>query len=108
MTTERFALILTTSALIGLATLHVYGLTGNLTDSEPRGLYLQIIGSPARGHLVQLRPLIKHIAGLPGDTIRVAREGSYINDHLWPNSAVPTDTQGYTPYPFGTYKLAPG
>jgi type IV secretory pathway protease TraF len=108
MTIERFALMLTTATLIGLAALRVYGVTGNLTDSEPRGLYLQTTGSPTRGHMVQLRPLIKHIAGLPGDTVQVTPQGSYINGHLWPNSAPPTDTHGYIPFRFGTYKLAPG
>lgn len=108
MSLERYGLILSCGCFLSFAALRWYGVTGNLTDSESRGLYLQTIGAPSRGHMVQLRPLIKHIAGLPGDTVRVAPEGSYINGYLWPQSGIPADTHGYTPFRFGTYKLAPG
>jgi type IV secretory pathway protease TraF len=104
---ERFALILTSGALIGLATLRYSSVTGNVTNSEPLGLYLLLPGVPTRGSMVQLRPLMKHVAAVASDTVRVTREGSYINGRLWPNSGIPSDTHGYQPFPFGTYKLQP-
>lgn len=108
MNLERFGFILAAVTLLALGTLDYAGVTGNLTESEPIGLYLKVPGFPARGLMVQLRGLIKHIAGVPGDTVRVTREGSYINGKLWPHSAMPADTNGYRPYPFGTYTLHPG
>lgn len=108
MNLERFGFILASSTLLALGTLHWAGVTGNLTESEPIGLYLKAPGSPVRGRMVQLRGLIKHIAGLPGDTVRVTPEGSYVNGKLWPNSALPSNTNGYRPFPFGTYTLQPG
>jgi type IV secretory pathway protease TraF len=108
MKAERFALVLTSSVVLALGTLRWYGVAGNLTDSEPIGLYLREPGNPARGGMVALRPLMKNIAGVPGDTVTVTPSGSYINGRLWPNSAIPSQTYGYRPFPFGTYKLQPG
>jgi type IV secretory pathway protease TraF len=51
---------------------------------------------------------MKHVAAVPGDTVIVTPSGSYINGKLWPNSAIPAQTYGYRPYPFGTYTLEPG
>ena len=57
--------------------------------------------------MVELRRLTKHVAAIPGDTVRVTPEGSYINGKLWPYSAIPARSL-YRPFPFGTYKLAAG
>jgi type IV secretory pathway protease TraF len=108
MRVERFAVILLGTVLLTLGSLRWSGVTGNTTDSEPRGLYLREPGQPIRGGIVQLRPLMKHIAGVPGDTIVVTNRGSYINGRLWPHSAIPAQTYGYRPFPFGTYQLQPG
>jgi type IV secretory pathway protease TraF len=106
MTTERFALILTSAALLVLGTLRATTVT-NITDSMPLGLYLRTFQPPARGVIVELRPLVKNIAAMEGDTIRITPQGTYVNDKLWPNSAIPSDTHGYIPFRFGTYKLQP-
>ena len=93
---------------IGAHLRYVEGITGALfSDSEPQGLYRETSGPIERGSMVQLRTLMKHVAGIPGDTVRVAPEGSYINGTLWPYSAIPSDVHS-RPYPFGTYTLAPG
>ena len=107
MTFERLALIVVSGLLLAFTTLRYNGVTANITDSEPIGFYIQVGGLPHRGSLVQLRPLMKNLAGIPGDTIRVSPEGSYINGKLWPNSAIQKETHGYRPYPFGTIKLQP-
>lgn len=86
----------------------VEGITGAIfSDSEPEGFYREIAGPVIRGGMVELRNLTKHVAGIPGDTVIVTPEGSYINGKLWPYSAIPTDSH-YRPFPFGTYKLAAG
>jgi type IV secretory pathway protease TraF len=107
MSLERFGLVLLGSILLALGTLRLAGITGNLTPSEPVGLYLRLPQAPTRGEMIELRPLVKHLAGVPGDTVDVTAQGSYINGHLWPNSA-PILTAPYRMYPFGTYRLAPG
>jgi type IV secretory pathway protease TraF len=104
---ERVALIVISALLLGFVTLRYRGVTANITDSEPIGLYIQVGGLPHRGSLVQLRPLMKNLAGVPGDVIRVTPEGSYINSKLWANSAIPKVTHGYRPFPFGTIRLQP-
>jgi type IV secretory pathway protease TraF len=103
----NFALGITSTALLALVTLRWCGVDGNLTNSEPAGLYVRTLRLPTRGALVELRPLIKHLAGVPGDTVTVTSSGSYINGKLWPHSAIPKDTHGYVPFRFGTYKLQP-
>jgi conjugal transfer pilin signal peptidase TrbI len=101
MTFERIALVV----LFALLTVRYNGVTANITDSEPLGFYIQVGGLPHRGSLVQLRPLMKHLAGIPGDVIQVTPKGSYINGKLWPNSAIPKQTHGYKPYAFGAIRL---
>jgi type IV secretory pathway protease TraF len=87
---------------------HWAGITGAVfSDSEPPGIYRATGGPIWRGEMVQLRQLMKHVAAVPGDTVRVTPEGSYINGKLWPYSGIPTETH-YRPFPYGTYKLAPG
>jgi Signal peptidase, peptidase S26 len=108
---RRLALlaIASTTALILLLFclgLRWVGVSGTLTDSEPPGLYREIGGAPIRGGMIELRRLTKYIAAVPGDTVRVTPEGSYINGKLWPYSAPITGS--YEHYPFGTYKLQPG
>ena len=107
MSFERAMLVIVSTLLLSFVTLTYVGVTANVTDSEPIGLYAKAGGLPYRGCMVQLRPLIKHLAGVPGDIIQTTAEGSYINDRLWPSSAIPKDTHGYRPYPFGTYILGP-
>jgi conjugal transfer pilin signal peptidase TrbI len=108
MKAERFALLLTGTTLLVLGTLRWYGFTGNISESEPIGLYLKIPGAPERGGMVALRPLMKHVAAIAGDTVEATPQGSYINGKLWPNSGIPANTHGYRPFPFGTYTLQPG
>ncbi len=104
---KTVALICTLAILALIITFKTFGLSGTLTDSEPWGLYRISYGSLAPGRMVQLRLLTKHIAGIPGDTVRVTAEGSFINGKLWPWSAIPPHTP-YRPLPYGSYKLAPG
>ncbi len=86
----------------------VEGFTGAIfSDSEPIGVYRTVSGLVMRGGMLQLRNLIKHAAGVPGDIVRARPEGSYINGKLWPYSAIPAATH-YKPFVFGTYKLAAG
>jgi hypothetical protein len=54
---------------------------------------------------VILATTLQRIAAGPGDTVRLTREGSYINGKLWPNSAVEKARQHF---PFGTYVLPTG
>ncbi len=108
MNLDRFGFILASSTLLALGTLHFAGVTGNMTESEPLGLYVKVPGPPARGRMVQLRGLIKHVAAVPGDTIRTSREGTYVNGKLWPHSAIPSNTYGYRPFPFTEFILGPG
>jgi type IV secretory pathway protease TraF len=107
MTFDRLMLVIVSVLLLGFVTLGYNGITINVTDSEPIGLYARVGGFPHRGCMVQLRPLIKHLAGVPGDIIQTTAQGSYVNGRLWPNSGIPTDTHGYKPYPFGQYTLGP-
>jgi type IV secretory pathway protease TraF len=107
MTFERLMLIIVTVLLLCFVSLTYVGITANVTDSEPLGLYAKVGGFPSRGCLIQLRPLIKHLVGVPGDVIQTTAQGSYINGKLWPNSSIPANTHGYRPYPFGKYRLGP-
>src|SRR6266478_4326482 len=102
MTTQRLALIIAIVMLADIGSLTFCGITGSLTDSEPPGLYIRIPKTPARGDMVELIPLMKHLAGVPGDIVRVTPNGSYINGKLWPNSA-PLPEFHYRPYAFGVY-----
>ncbi len=104
---KTIALICTLAILAHIITFKTFGLTGTVTDSEPPGVYRISYGSFTRGRMAQLRLLTKHIAGVPGDTVHVTPEGSYINGELWPWSAIPPHTT-YHPFPFGTYRLQSG
>lgn len=106
MSYDRVMFIIVSILLIGFVTISYNG-SVNLTDSEPIGYYAKVGGFPHRGGMVQLRPLMKHVAGIPGDHIQTTAQGSYINGRLWPNSGIPADTHGYKPYPFGEYTLGP-
>src|SRR5215469_17745170 len=80
--------------------------TFNSSASEPVGLY-HITSRPlTRNGLVLLRAPLKRLVGMPGDEIRMAPEGVYVNGQLVPDSAVPAGSP-YPHYPYGTYKLAP-
>jgi type IV secretory pathway protease TraF len=93
-------------ALAGGALVLLIHFTLNTSVSEPIGLY-RITAEPLhRGALVLLRDPLKRLVGMPGDEIRMAPEGVYVNGHLIPDSAVPTGAP-YPHYPYGTYKLAP-
>jgi type IV secretory pathway protease TraF len=105
--TKTLALIVTAVPLLLMLNYRYLGFTGTLTDSEPWGFYRVSREPVHRGGMVQLRYLVKHVAAMPGDTVWVTPEGSYINGQLWPDSAVPADAP-YRPFPYGTYKLAPG
>jgi conjugal transfer pilin signal peptidase TrbI len=54
--------------------------------------------------VVLMLPL-KQIAALPGDTVRVPREGSYVNGKPWPDSGIPASAP--THFPYGNYLLHP-
>jgi type IV secretory pathway protease TraF len=107
MTFERMLLIIISVLLLSFVTRRYDGITANVTDSRPSGLDIQVGGLPHRGSLVQLRPLMKYLAGVPGDVIQITPQGNYINGKLWPNSRIPKQTHGYKPYPFGTIRLQP-
>jgi signal peptidase I len=81
-------------------------LTLNQSPSEPVGLYRITSESLGRNALVLLKDPLKRVAGVPGDDVRMAPEGVYVNGRLIPESAVPADSP-YTHYPYGTFKLAP-
>jgi conjugative transfer signal peptidase TraF len=99
----------------------------NITPSEPVGIYRLVPGGAGRGALVlidqphdsaasMLRryipaklPLIKRVAAIPGDMVRIESDGVYVNGVRWPDS-VPLlhDDEGRAlqPYPFGVYRVA--
>jgi type IV secretory pathway protease TraF len=114
MTRERqktIALSKTTSLLVCLLFslgLHGVGITGAIfSDSMPPGLYRETNAPVARGQIVELRKLMKHVAAAAGDVVTVTPLGSYINGQLWPHSA-PVPNDRYRPYPYGAYRLADG
>jgi len=102
----RLTLIATAIAIVGVAN-RFAGPMVNLTNSEPTGLYLRLPGRPEQGGMVALQPLMKHVVAVPGDTVRVTSEGSYINGKLWPYSGIPKATS-YHPFPFGDYTMQAG
>ncbi len=104
--------------LAALGLLWVFGLRINATASMPRGVYRLAPGAPERGDLVSvciengtfaslaldrsylrpgscpngLEPLLKRVAGMPGDLLEIGQDGIAINGRLWPQSrAVPRD-----------------
>ena len=113
------------AGLAFIAALFVWWLGGyrvNLTPSLAKGLYRQTTEPVGRGDLVSfclaadnpysaiakargylapggcpsgLRPLLKHLAGLPGDHVEISDQGISINGSLLPGTVRPsTDRQG--------------
>ncbi|HLW69065.1 MAG TPA: conjugative transfer signal peptidase TraF [Candidatus Binataceae bacterium] len=100
----------------------------NITPSEPVGIYELVSGGASRGALVLIDqphdsaastlrryipaklPLIKRVAALPGDSVRVESDGIYVNGVPWPDSVPLHDDEGRAlhPYPFGVYRVAAG
>lgn len=100
--------------LAALGFFWIIGLRINATASMPRGIYRLAPGAPERGDLVSacledgsfaalalereylrpgscpngLEPLLKRVAGMPGDHIEVGQDGIAINGRLWPQSRV--------------------
>ncbi|ACS79747.1 conjugative transfer signal peptidase TraF [Maridesulfovibrio salexigens] len=89
--------------------LHELGFRFNFTDSMPHGIYQIVPGKPERGDLITFslaeenpyfqislerhylglngnRPLLKKLAGLPGDSIKISAEGVCINSKLLPHT----------------------
>jgi type IV secretory pathway protease TraF len=99
------ALFLTACFCIGA------GIRFNGSPSEQIGYYLVTHRTLARDRLVFLKSPLKHIAGLPGDTVRLDAKGCWLlpadptskaQGTLLPNSA---PDPRFPHYPFGTYKL---
>ena len=107
--------------LAALGLFWIFGLRINATASMPRGIYRLAPDVPERGDLVSvcleqgyfstlaldrgylrpgscpngLEPLLKRVAGMPGDHIEVGQDGIAINGRLWPQSrAVSRDSHG--------------
>ncbi len=110
----RFALTLiaiTAALFLAVASLNVLHVAGNLSPSVPRGFYRMTHAPLQRGTYIILKMLLKRVAALPGDTVRVTAEGTYVNGTLWPGSAIPADvlvTHRLEHYPFGVYVLKTG
>jgi len=107
--------------LAALGLFWLLGLRINATGSMPQGIYRLVPGAPERGDLVSvcledgsfatmalkrnylrpgscpngLEPLLKRIAGIPGDLLEIGQDGIAINGKLWPQSrAVSRDSLG--------------
>jgi type IV secretory pathway protease TraF len=91
--------------IVALAAASIVNIKGNASPSEPPGIYRLTHEPLIRGAYVVLKMPLKQIAALPGDTVRVTPEGSYVNGKLWPHSAIPTGASNH--FPFGTYVLHP-
>ena len=101
-----FAQIALGVVLIGaLAAASIFDIRGNGSPSEPRGIYRLTHEPLIRGAYVVLEMPLKQIAALPGDTVRVTPEGSYVNGKLWPHSGIPASAPNH--FAFGTYLLHP-
>ena len=101
----------------------------NITPSEPVGIYRLVPGGAERGALVLLEqphglvsstlrryipaklPLVKRVAAIPSDMVRINSDGVYVNGTRWPDS-VPLfhddEDRALHPYPFGAYRMAAG
>ena len=122
-----------------LAVAAANGVGWNLTDSEPPGLWRMagaalpvtlgeyVAACPPRSGVVALAarrgyiapgdcptgltPLLKQIAAMPGDTVRVTEAGISVNGRLLPHTApLASDSQG-RPLPHvppGIYQVVPG
>lgn len=107
----RVILSVCSLTLAALGLFWVSGLRVNATASMPRGIYRLVPGAPERGDLVSLclekdfailaldrgylrhgscpnglEPLLKHVAGMPGDRLETSQNGIAINGRLWPQS----------------------
>jgi type IV secretory pathway protease TraF len=101
-----FAQLALSLVLIGtLAGASIFDIRGNGSPSEPLGIYRLTHEPLTRGAFVVLKLPLKQIAALPGDTVRVTPEGSYVNGKLWPHSGIPASTPNH--FPYGTYLLHP-
>jgi conjugative transfer signal peptidase TraF len=129
-----WASLLASPFFIGLIAGWVFGIRINFTPSLPRGFY--IISNSPSSSLVEFcpqgtaasislsrqyrtagacpdggAPLLKPAVAVPGDQVQVSADGIRVNGQLLPNSAGrfrdhlqrPLD-----PWPYGTYKVAPG
>ena len=129
-----WACLLASPFFLGLIAGWVFGIRLNLTPSLPRGFY--IISQSSSANLVEFcpqgraastslsrqyrtagacpdggAPLLKPVVAFPGDRVEVSADGIRVNGQLLPNSAGrfrdhlqrPLD-----PWPYGTYKVAPG
>src|SRR5713101_1866454 len=129
-----WASMLASPFFLGLLAGWVFGVRVNLTPSLPRGFY--IISNSLSANLVEFcpqgtaasislsrqyrtagacadggAPLLKPAVAFPGDQVQVSADGIRVNGQLLPNSAGrfrdhlqrPLD-----PWPYGTYKVAPG
>ncbi|NDV26905.1 conjugative transfer signal peptidase TraF [Desulfovibrio sp. JC010] len=93
--------------------LHELGFRCNFTDSMPHGIYQIVPGKPDRHDLVTFslaednpyfqislerhylglngnRPLLKTLAGLPGDSVEISAEGVRVNSKLLPRTKAKT------------------
>jgi type IV secretory pathway protease TraF len=91
--------------IVALAVASIFDIRGNGSPSEPLGIYRLTHEPLTRGAFVVLKLPLKQIAALPGDTVRVTPEGSYVNGKLWPHSGIPASAPNH--FPFGTYLLHP-
>lgn len=116
MVERCYFLLMGCLSLVALMTIGAaHGVVGprvNLTPSIPRGVYWYVPGSVHRGDLVQAclplslamyakvrhmlgegscpaqsEPIVKVLAGVPGDTVVLRRSGILINGSSWPMSA---------------------
>lgn len=117
-------LMLSVGFFLLLPLLYRAGLRFNPTPSLPRGIYRVVAGAPERGALVSfclagewaalarergylgygscasgLRPMLKHLAGLPGDAVIVTPDGIQVEPvsgsvSVWPAPAREHDNMG--------------
>lgn len=131
--------IATVALMLIAAIAYQVGYRINATPSMPKGIYktTHTPHSARRGAIVTLCPpdtprfqkaaergylgfgncpghyrtLLKPIAAIAGDTVKVQPEGVWVNDRFLPNSApLKTDSQGHpmTAYPTGVYQVKTG
>ncbi len=84
--------------ILVLAGTSLFRVKGNISPSEPRGLWRLTDEPLRRGAYVVLKMPLKQIAALNGDTVRNTPEGSYINGKLWPHSGIPAGVRDHFPY----------
>jgi type IV secretory pathway protease TraF len=92
--------------ILMLAGTSLFRIKGNISPSEPRGLWRLTHDQLMRGTYVVLKLPLKQIAALKGDTVQTTPEGTYINGKLWPHSAIPAGVRDH--FPFGNYVLHTG